>query len=93
MTTNKTYQERLQEWQARNPLRQWRDALGIGRFKAAPILRVGATSIQKWEGGTMPTIESLMRLAEAMDTDWQTLKAQWEQWLAERPKPEKGGTP
>ena len=85
MTT--TYQKRLQEWQARNPLRQWRESLGLGRYKAAPLLGVGASSIQKWEGGTMPTIESLMKLAEAMGRDWQDLKAQWEQWLKEKPRP------
>lgn len=70
------------EWQARNPLRQWRKMSGMTLYEIGARIGVGNTTIQKWESGTtFPTEVNMLRLQSMMkQSDLETV---WRNWFEE----------
>lgn len=82
-----TTKDRLEEWQTRCPLRQWRVKQKFGLHNAASMLAISVSSLQTLEAGTsMPTTAMLRRLANGMGQKPGALEASWEAWLATKPK-------
>lgn len=93
----------MQQWRARNPLRQWRveQAAKAGRkIPAADIAILLATtgsSLQNWESGLeRPKPENMARIASLLSHPAEHMQALWDAWWAERPTAESiegdGGT-
>lgn len=76
--------EELRELVEENPLRQWRTAYGVTYAEICVLLRVTATTVQKWEvGSVMPSDTQWGKLARLMDDS--DIESKWRQWSARLP--------
>lgn len=76
-----------QEWKNKNPLRKFRDKNDLTRTRFAGHLGVTVNTVQFWENGTtQPNENNLEKIAIVMQISPEKLKAEWVDWLENKPE-------